>query len=171
MSEVSIIVAVADNYAIGKNNQLPWHMPADLKHFKDLTTGHAVVMGKRTFESLPNGPLPNRKNIVLSTVLEGNFDKYYEATSLRDALDLCEHEEKVFIIGGASLFTQALNYAGIDKMHITWIHADIDADIFFPKFDNKEWKEISREPHKADAKNPYDYSFCVYERVKKEEKK
>ena len=78
MSKVSIIAAVADNLAIGKDNKLPWHLPADLKHFKELTTGHAVVMGKRTFESLPNGPLPNRKNIVLTSIPEGNFDKYYE---------------------------------------------------------------------------------------------
>ncbi|VBB45640.1 Dihydrofolate reductase [uncultured Paludibacter sp.] len=167
MPKVSIIVAVADNYAIGKNNKLPWHLPADLKRFKELTTGHAVVMGKRTFESLPNGPLPNRKNIVLTTILEGDFDKYYEATSLRDALELCEKEKQVFIIGGASVFKQALDFPDINTMYITWIHASFEADIYFPKFDTTKWKEISREDHQADEKNPFAYSFCEYKRIKK----
>ena len=167
MSDIAIIVAAADNYAIGKKNKLPWHLPADLKHFKDLTTGHAVIMGRRTFESLPNGPLPNRKNIVLTNIVEGDYDKYYEATSLRDAIDLCEHEDKLFIIGGASLFKQALVYPGIDTMYMTWIHAEIEADVFFPKFSQKEWQEVSREEFKADEKNPFDYSFCIYKRVKK----
>ena len=110
MSKISIIAAVADNYAIGKNNKLIWHLPADMKHFKKMTTGHAVVMGKRTFESLPNGPLPNRKNIVLTSIPEGNYDKYYEAVSLRDAIDLCDKEDEVFIIGGSSVFKQALTF-------------------------------------------------------------
>lgn len=167
MSEIAIIAAVGSNYVIGKNNKLPWHLPADLKHFKELTTGHAVVMGKRTFESLPNGPLPNRKNIVLTNILEGDYDKYYEATSLRDAIDLCEHEDKVFVIGGASLFKQALVFPAIDTMYITWVHSEIDGDVLFPKFSQKEWKEISREDLKADEKNPFDYSFCIYKRVKK----
>ena len=97
MSKISIIAAVADNFAIGKSNKLPWHLPADLKHFKQLTTGHAVVMGKRTFESLPNGPLPNRKNIVLTSIPEGNYSKYFEATSLRDAVDLCDKMAVVIV--------------------------------------------------------------------------
>jgi dihydrofolate reductase len=170
MLKVSIIAAVADNLAIGINNTLPWHLPADLKHFKNLTTGHAVVMGKRTFESLPNGPLPNRKNIVLSTILEGNYDKYYEATSLRDAIELCENEENLFVIGGASIFKQALVFPAISTMYITWVHAEIEGDVFFPKFNQKEWKEINRVDFKADEKNPYDYSFCEYERISKGKK-
>lgn len=165
MPQVSIIAAVADNYAIGKNNALPWHLPADMKHFKNLTTGHAVVMGRKTFESLPNGPLPNRKNIVLSTIMEGDFDKYFEATSLHDAVDLCENVDKLFVIGGATLFNQYIE--DVDHMYITWVHANVEADTFFPKFDQKEWKEISREEHKADDKNEYDYTFCEYERIKK----
>ena len=94
MSEISIVAAVADNYAIGKGNKLPWHLPADMKHFKDLTTGHAIVMGKRTFESLPKGPLPNRRNVVLTSVMsEGVNEGYFEADSLEDAFYLCEKEE------------------------------------------------------------------------------
>lgn len=163
MSKVSIIAAIADNLAIGKNNKLPWHLPADLKHFKQLTTGHAVVMGKRTFESLPNGPLPNRKNIVLTSIPEGDFDKYYEATSIKDALDLCEHEDEVFIIGGASIFSQAIKM--VDNMYITWVHANFEADTFFPKINLKVWKEISREEFNADEQNPYPYTLCQYERI------
>ena len=143
-------------------------MPADLKHFKQLTTGHAVVMGKRTFESLPNGPLPNRKNIVLTSIPEGDFDKYYEATSIKDALDLCEHEDEVFIIGGASIFSQAIKM--VDNMYITWVHANFEADTFFPKINLKVWKEISREEFNADEQNPYPYTFCQYERIAPKEK-
>jgi len=168
MSKVSIIAAIADNLAIGKDNKLPWHLPADLKHFKVLTTGHAVVMGKRTFESLPNGPLPNRKNIVLTSIPEGNFDKYYEATSIKDAMELCDNEDQVFIIGGSSIFAQAIQI--VDNMYVTWVHEKFEADTFFPKFNLKEWNEVSREEHEADDRNPYPYSFCEYERKEKKGK-
>ena len=161
MPKISIIAAVADNYAIGKSNNLPWHLPADLKHFKKLTTGHVVVMGKRTFESLPSGPLPNRKNIVLTSVLsEGVNVGYFEADSLEDAIDLCEHEDEIFIIGGATVYKQSLDK--VDKMYITWVHDNFAADTFFPQFDLENWIEISREDYKADDKNPHDYSFVEY---------
>lgn len=163
MSKISIIAAVADNLAIGKSNNLPWHLPEDLKHFKQLTTGHAVVMGKRTFESLPKGPLPHRKNIVLTSVMsEGVNEGYYEADSLEDALYLCEHEDIVFIMGGATVYKQCIDK--VDSMYITWVHNDFTADTYFPKINFEEWKEISREDHEADEKNPYPYSFSVYER-------
>lgn len=167
MSKISIIAAVADNYAIGKNNKLLWHMPVDLKHFKKMTTGHAVVMGKRTFESLPNGPLPNRKNVVLTSIAEGNFDKYYEAVSLRDALYLCDKEEFVYVIGGASVFKQAMTFPGVDTMYITWIHGEFAADAFFPEFSEEDWELVSSERHEADEKNPYAYTYCEYVRKKK----
>ena len=161
MPKISIIAAVADNYAIGKSNNLPWHLPADLKHFKKLTTGHVVVMGKRTFESLPSGPLPNRKNIVLTSVLsEGVNVGYFEADSLEDAIDLCEHEDEIFIIGGATVYKQSLDK--VDKMYITWVHDNFAADTFFPQFDLENWIEISREDYKADDKNPHDYCFVEY---------
>lgn len=165
MSKVSIIAAVADNYAIGKQNKLPWHLPADLKHFKDLTTGHTIVMGKRTFESLPNGPLPNRKNIVLRSILsDGVTEGYFEADSLEDALELAENEKEIFIIGGGTVYKQCLDKA--DAMYITWVHAEFVADAFFPKIDFSDWEEISRVDCKADEKNPHDYSFVEYTRRK-----
>lgn len=164
MSKISIIAAVADNFAIGKSNKLPWHLPADLKHFKELTTGTAVVMGKRTFESLPNGPLPNRKNIVLSSMMsEGVREGYYEANSIEDALELCDNEKNVYIIGGGSVYKQSFEFA--DLMYITWVHAEFSADAFFPEIDFSKWKEIEREDFEPDEKNKYPYSFVTYEKV------
>ncbi|MDD3321327.1 MAG: dihydrofolate reductase [Paludibacter sp.] len=163
MSKISIIAAVADNYAIGKSNNLPWHLPADLMHFRQLTTGHAVVMGKRTFESLANGPLPNRKNIVLTSIMsEGVNEHYFEADSLEDAIYLCEHEDHVFIMGGATVYKQCVDK--VDSMYITWIHHDFLADTYFPEINFDEWNEVSMENHESDQKNPYPYSFAYYER-------
>jgi dihydrofolate reductase len=164
MSKISIIAAVADNYAIGKSNKLPWHLPADLKHFKSLTTGAAVVMGKRTFESLPNGPLPNRKNIVLSSMMsEGVTEGYYEANSIEDALELCDNEKEVFIIGGGAVYKQSMEFA--DLMYITWVHAQFAADAFFPTIDFEKWTEVSREDFEPDERNIYPYSFVTYQKV------
>ena len=165
MSEISIVAAVADNYAIGKGNKLPWHLPADLKHFRELTTGHAVVMGKRTFESLPNGPLPNRRNVVLTSVMsEGVNEGYFEADSLEDAFYLCEKEEKVFIVGGAAVYRQSLEIA--ESLYITWVHHEFSADIYFPEVDFSKLEEVSRQDMPADEKNPYPYSFVHYKRKK-----
>lgn len=161
MSKISIIAAVADNYAIGKSNNLPWHLPADLKHFKELTTGQTIVMGKRTFESLPSGPLPNRKNIVLTSIMsEGVNEGYFEADSLEDALELCENVDHVFIIGGATVYKQCIDK--VDSMYITWVHSEFNADTYFPEINFEEWNEVSRVDHPADEKNQYAYSFCEY---------
>lgn len=163
MSKISIVVALADDYAIGYQKKLPWKLPADMKHFKSLTTGHTVVMGKRTFESLPNGPLSNRTNIVLTTMLsEGVVEGYFEADSLEDALDLCSNAEHVFVIGGAAVYKQCIDF--VDSMYLTWVHGKFKADTYFPEIDFNAWKEVSREDHQADDKNPYPYSFVVYER-------
>ncbi|MDR3653140.1 MAG: dihydrofolate reductase [Paludibacter sp.] len=163
MSKISIIAAVADNYAIGKANNLPWHLPADLKHFKQLTTGHAIVMGKRTFESLPKGPLPNRKNIVLTSIMSEGVNKgYYEADSFDDALFLCDHEEQVFIMGGATVYKQCIDK--VDYMYITWIHKDFAADTFFPEIDFEKWEEVKHENHDADDQNQFAYTFSEYKR-------
>jgi len=163
MSKISIIAAIADNYAIGKSNKLPWYLPADLKHFRQLTTGHAVLMGRLTFESLPSGPLPNRKNIVLTSGMsEGVNEGFFEADSLADATYLCENEEQVFIIGGASVFSQCIDQ--VNTMYVTWVHSDFEGDTFFPEIKMDEWQEISREDHDADELNIYSYSFVVYER-------
>ena len=164
MSKISIIAAVAKNYAIGKGNKLLWSLPADLKFFKNLTTGHTVIMGKRTFESLPNGPLPNRKNIVLRSILsDGVTQGYFEAESLDEALELAENESHIFIIGGATVYKQSIDK--VNSMYITWVDGEFDADTYFPQFNLAEWKEVSREDHPADEKNKYAYSFVEYQRI------
>ncbi len=165
MSKISIIAAVADNYAIGKSGKLPWYLPADLKHFKELTTGHTILMGKRTFESLPNGPLPNRKNVVLSSIQsEGVSEGYFEANSIEDAMELCDNETHIFVVGGAVVYKQCMEKA--DSLYITWVHAEFEADVFFPEIDFNIWKEESREDFEPNEKNPYPYSFVQYVRKK-----
>ena len=115
--KVSIVAALADDYAIGYKGKLPWNLPADMKHFKALTTGGTVIMGKRTFESLPNGPLPNRTNIVLSSMIsEGVNEGYFEANSLEDALELCSNAKEVFVIGGSAVYKQSADIA--DTMYL-----------------------------------------------------
>ena len=163
MSTISIIAAIADNNAIGKNQQLLWHLPADMKHFKELTTGHAIIMGRKTFESLPNGPLPERKNVVLTTLPEAGFVNCFPCESMRDALDLCEKEDEIFIIGGALVYRQAQSKA--DKMYITPQHHEIEnADAFFPVVNWDLWEEVDRQEFPADEKNAYPYTFLTYVR-------
>ena len=165
MPTISIIAAVADNLAIGYKNRIPWYLPADLKRFKEITTGHTLIMGKRTFESLPNGPLPDRKNIVLTTMLsEGVSEKYFEADSIEDALELSSNSEKVFIIGGSVIYKQFMEYA--DNLYLTWVHGDFIADTFFPEVDFSKWEEVSRQENPADDKNSHPYDFVVYQRKK-----
>lgn len=164
MSTISIIAAISENNAIGKNGQLLCHMPADLKHFKALTTGHAVIMGRKTFESLP-APLPNRKNIILTSLPEAGYLDCFACESMPAALHLCEKEEEVFIIGGALVYRQAIGIA--DKMYITRIHQDFpDATTFFPIINWDLWEETERQDFPADEKNPYPFSFCTYLRKK-----
>ena len=165
MCKISIIAAVADNYVIGISKKLPWHLSADLKRFKELTSGHVLLMGKRTFQSLPNGPLPNRKNIVLTSMLsEGVVEGYFEANSIDDAFELCENIKRIFVIGGSVVYNQCMEFA--DDMYITWVHGDIEGDVFFPKIEMEIWEEVSREDFPADEKNQYPYSFSYYTRKK-----
>ena len=164
MPKISIVAAIADDFAIGYKKKLPWNLPADMKHFKALTTGHTLVMGKRTFESLPNGPLPHRKNIVLTTMFtEAVREGYFEAESLEDALELSSNADKVFIIGGSAVYKQCMDI--VDAMYITWVHGEFTADTYFPEIDFSQWKEISREEHLADKINLYPYTFSIYERI------
>jgi dihydrofolate reductase len=163
MSKISIAVAIGENYAIGKNNQLLWHMPADLKFFKQTTSGHTVIMGRKTFDSVGK-PLPNRKNVVITRDTELKIEGVEVVNSLDEALAITQAEEKpVFIVGGAEIYRQALPKT--DKLYLTTIHHNFDADTFFPSINRSEWKVISTETHKADEKNKYDYTFEVLERI------
>ena len=150
---ISIVVAIAENGAIGYKNDLLWHLPADLKRFKETTTGHSIIMGSHTFRSLPKGALPNRRNIVLSRTQQ-DFPGAEWAASPEAALELVGNEEEAFVIGGAQEYEQMLPYT--DKIYLTRVHADFpEADTFFPELDMSEWVELSRTEYPADEKNRY----------------
>lgn len=158
-ASLCIAVATGENFEIGKNNQLLWHMPADLKFFKQTTSGHTVIMGRKTFESVGK-PLPNRRNIVITRDRELKIDQVEVVHSLDEALNVTRNEEKpVFIVGGAEIYRQALPKT--DTLYLTTIHHTFDADTFFPEIDRTEWQVISTETHQADEKNKYNYTFEV----------
>ncbi|MDR0542000.1 MAG: dihydrofolate reductase [Dysgonamonadaceae bacterium] len=161
--KVSVIVAIGRNNEIGKGNDLLCHLPVDLKHFKEITFGHTVIMGRKTFDSLPKGPLPNRTNRVVSHNPDLKIEGAIVCPSLDTALLRSMDEEEVFIIGGAQIYRQALPVA--DKLYLTKIHAAFpEADTFFPEINYKEWREVGRETHPADEKHPYSFSFVELER-------
>ena len=166
-----MVVAIAEDnainqgYPIGNDNKLLCHLPADMKMFRELTTGHTVIMGRKTFESLPNGALPNRQNIVISRTLpKKDDDNFMVCRSLEDAFDFCKNEKEVFIIGGADIYNATMDIA--HYLYITKIkHTFENADTFFPLIDTKkQWRKISQQDHVADEKNPYDYSFIKYKK-------
>lgn len=161
---ISLIAAIGKNNEIGKGNTLLFNMPADMKYFRDTTRGHSVIMGRKTFESLPNGALPNRRNIIITRDTEYKSEGIEVVHSLDEALKLFENtEEEIFVIGGAEIYKQAIEKG--DKLYITHIEAENkEADSFFPKIDKETWKEIKREDFKKDENNPYDYSFMEYDK-------
>ncbi len=161
---LSIIVAIAKNNAIGLNNKLIYWLPNDLKRFKSLTTGNTIIMGRKTFESLPKGALPNRRNIVLSrNGNEADFPGAELYRSLDEALAKCKNDAEVFIIGGASLYAEALPIA--NRLCLTYVDdTPAEADTFFPTFDTTTWKETFREDHDIDEKHEQRYSFIDLER-------
>lgn len=162
-THLTIIVAAAENNAIGKDNKLIWHLSDDLKRFKALTNGHHIIMGRKTFESFPK-PLPNRTHIVITR--QDNYpapDGVIVVNTLEDAIDASKNDEQPFIIGGGEIYKQAMSIA--DKIEITRVHENFEADTFFPEIDTNIWKETSKTFHKKDEKNEYDYSFITYLRA------
>lgn len=160
---VTIIAAIAENNALGKNNDLIWHLPADLKRFKKVTNGHYVIMGRKTFESLGK-PLPNRTTIIITRNLDYSVEGCIVVNSLEEALIKAAPDANPYILGGAEIYKQALEVA--DVLDLTIVHDTFEADVFFPKIDTTIWKEIKREDFAADEKNAYDYSFVKYKRVR-----
>ncbi|MEY8847966.1 dihydrofolate reductase [Psychroserpens sp. XS_ASV72] len=162
-SELTIIVAAGEDNAIGKDNDLIWHLSDDLKRFKSLTNGHHIIMGRKTFESFPK-PLPNRIHIVITR------QESYQAphgvlvvNNLEDALDAARHDNQPFIIGGGQIYEQAMDFA--DKIELTRVHASFEnADTFFPELDASKWTEVNRKTHDADDKHKYAFSFITYVR-------
>ncbi|MCM1311326.1 MAG: dihydrofolate reductase [Bacteroides sp.] len=163
---LSIIVAIAGNNAIGLDNKLIYWLPNDMKRFRLLTTGNTIIMGRKTFESLPKGALPNRRNIVLSrTAAKDAFPGAECFATLDEALEACRNQEEVFVIGGASVYGQALPFA--DRLCLTRIDdVPSEADTFFPEIDEAQWTETFREEHVTDEKHAYRYSFVNLERKK-----
>ena len=161
MNNISIIVAISENNAIGKNNQLLWHLPADLKHFKTITSGHPIIMGRKTYDSIGR-PLPNRKNIVITRQKDLVIEGVHIVNSMEEALSLCANENEVFIIGGAEIYKSALSFTNL--IYLTTVHHHYDADAFFPELAKKDWKEINQEYHPADEKNSVAYTFSTLKR-------
>lgn len=165
MTIKSIIVAIDENNAIGKDNDLLCHLPNDLKHFKTVTEGHPVIMGRKTFESLPKGALPNRRNIVITRNKDLQFERCEMVSSIQEAIDLCADESEVFFIGGGTIYNEAINFA--DKLYLTRIHHQFEADTFFPAIASSQWKEISKEDFLPDEKHKYGYSFITFDKIKR----
>jgi len=161
--DISIVAVVGKKNEIGRNNDLLCRLPADLKHFKELTVGHTVVMGRKTFESLPKGALPDRKNIVLTRNENLSFDHCGICSSISELIDNQPNDSEIFIIGGGEVYKQTLPLA--NKLYLTKIHTEFDdTDTFFPEINYADWEEVSHKDFKADEKNPYDYAFCLYQR-------
>lgn len=158
---ISIIVAIAQNFAIGKNNDLLFHLPNDLKRFKEITTGHPVIMGRNTLLSLPKGALPNRRNIVITDNADEKFDRCEMVLSIEEAVEAVKNETEAFIIGGGMIYRQFYPVAG--KLYLTLVHQDFDADVYFPEINYSEWKEFYREDL-FDEKNNFNYSYLNLER-------
>ncbi|TQV89123.1 type 3 dihydrofolate reductase [Aliikangiella coralliicola] len=157
---ISLVCAMAKNRVIGKDNQMPWHLPADLKHFKSVTLGKPIVMGRKTYESIGR-PLPGRRNIVISRNSDYQVEGCDTATSLESALALLEGVEEVMVIGGGRIYSQALAMA--DKLFLTFIDLDIEGDTHFPEFEHLALNEVKREIHEPDEKNLYRCEFVDFE--------
>jgi len=159
---VTIVVAISENHVIGKDNKLLWYLPNDLKHFKEITSGHTVIMGRKTFDSVGK-PLPRRRNIIITRqpiTIEG----CEVVNSIEAALALCADEDEVFIVGGAEIYRQSMHLT--DRIYLTIVHKPYDGDSFFPEINKNEWKEVFREDHQPDEKNIIPYSFITYEKRK-----
>jgi len=159
MKNFSIIVAIAENNAIGKDNQLLWHLSEDLKRFKKLTTDHCIVMGKKTFLSLPKGPLPNRTNIVITDDATEKIDGCVMAYSIEDAISKSSNDFENFIIGGGSIYSQFLPL--VNKLYLTIVHHPFDADTFFPEINFSEWTTVSSEKIDKNDVFPFDYTYLI----------
>ncbi|MFV0591854.1 MAG: dihydrofolate reductase [Draconibacterium sp.] len=153
---ISIIVAIAENFAIGKNNDLLFHLPNDLKHFKEITSGHTIIMGRNTLLSLPKWPLPNRRHIVITDKKDDVFPGCETVFSIDEAIEKVKGEDEAFIIGGGMIYRQFYPVAG--KLYLTLVHKPFDADVYFPEIYYSEWEEAAREDF-HDEKNNFDYSY------------
>jgi len=159
---ISIIVAVSEDLGIGKNNELLWHIPEDMKRFKKLTMGKTVIMGKKTWESLPRRPLPGRTNIVITDQPGEQFEGAVSVYSIDEAIRKCRKEDEAFIMGGGSIYRQFMQFA--DRLYITHVHKKAPADIFFPEINPEIWKAVEKEEFRVNEDNLIPYTYTIYER-------
>lgn len=157
---ISVIVAMSKNRVIGKDNQLPWHLPADLKFFKETTMGHAILMGRKTHEAIGR-PLPGRENVILTRQKDYHPEGCTVIHSVEEALERYQ-DQSIFVIGGAEIIKQFLPV--VDRLYLTLIDQEFEGDVFLPEFREEEWEEVSRVQGITDEKNPYSYYFLVYDR-------
>ncbi len=162
MTRIALIAALAENRVIGRENRLPWRLPADLRRFKSVTMGKPVIMGRKTYESIGK-PLPGRSNIVVTRDPDYRAQGCQVVHSLEQALEAGAGHAEVMVIGGAELYREALGRA--ERMYLTLIRAEVDGDTLFPDIEPQQWRELERESHRADEKNQYDYDFVTLQRV------
>jgi len=156
---IILIAATSENKALGKNNELVWHLPDDFKRFKELTSGHHIIMGRKTFESFPK-PLPNRTHVVISRQKNYNPEGCIVVNSIEDAIAICPKNEAVFIIGGGEIYSLGIEFA--DKIELTLVHDTFEADAFFPEINPAEWNLVATEFHPKDEKHLFDFSYQTY---------
>ena len=159
---IIMIAAVAENFALGKDNELVWHLPDDFKRFKQLTTNHYIIMGRKTFESFPK-PLPNRTHVIITRQQDYKAEGCLIAANLADALAMVPEDENAFVIGGGEIYALALPFT--DVIELTKVHARFEADTFFPEIDAKQWKLVAEEYHPKDEKHLFDFTYETYRRV------
>lgn len=164
---ISLIAALTKNRTIGKNNDLPWHLPDDMKYFMQTTKEHVVIMGRKNYESIPEKfrPLPNRINVVVTRQPDFIAPNCHLVHSLEEAFTFAKSlkASEIFVIGGAEIYAQALPKA--NRLYLTEIDARLDGDTFFPELDKNEWREVSRKHHDADARHPYAFDYVIYDRI------
>jgi dihydrofolate reductase len=156
---ITIIAAAAENEVLGKDNELVWHLPDDFKRFKELTTGHHIIMGRKTFETFPK-PLPNRTHIIISRQSDYRTEGGIVVNSMDEALEIAKNDVQPFIIGGGEIYAIGMDYA--DKIELTRIHADFEGDTFFPKINEKEWELVEEHFHPADEKHAQSFTYLTY---------
>ena len=161
---IALLVAMSDDGVIGRDNTLPWHLPSDLQWFKRLTTGHAIIMGRTTYQSIGR-PLPNRRNIVLSRDPEFQPEGVEVTATLEAALELVEDDPEVFVVGGAAIYGLALPRA--QRMYLTRVHGRVDGDVRFPEWQPDEWRLVWEEAHEADAEHVYPFTFQQLDRIRR----
>jgi dihydrofolate reductase len=160
---ISFVVAMDENRVIGKNNQLPWHLPEDLKFFKKVTMGHPIAMGRKTHESIGR-ILPGRENIIITRNSGYHCEGCTVLYSIQEFVEYCQaRDDEFFVIGGAEIFKET--FPNVDRLYLTRIHEEFDGDTHFPEFDLNKWRLVSKEKGIQDEKNPYDYEFCIYDRI------